>query len=109
MTPLSIALMLLGRTGHPIEDFEERAEAFYRDTGVMAPGKSVPVAMGGQWTDEERHDKFDAWWLAKKQEVRAVWRELEASRCDSCAEWFPRAEVNTVSHRSLCRGCEERE
>jgi hypothetical protein len=27
----------------------------------MAPGKSVPLAMGEPWTDEERRKAWDAW------------------------------------------------
>ena len=35
--------------------YEEDSERFYAETGYMAPGKDVPMAMGGQDEDERRH------------------------------------------------------
>ena len=40
------------------EWFEEVAEEFYRKTGMMAPGKDQPAAMGGHPTLEERQEAF---------------------------------------------------
>jgi Uma2 family endonuclease len=45
--------------------FERLAEAFREDTGFMAPGKSIPDAMG--FTDEK--GRWDAWelWLRSER------------------------------------------
>ena len=42
--------------------FEAHAEAFYRETGIMAPGKSVPLEMSTSQPDyETRHIKYAEW------------------------------------------------
>ena len=51
----------------PNETFEDIADWFYTDTGIMRPGKSQPMEMCGS-SDEERHDAFRKW----AQEKRAV-------------------------------------
>lgn len=43
------------------ERFEESSERFYRMTGYIAPGRSVPAAMAGAFTDEERGAAWDEW------------------------------------------------
>jgi hypothetical protein len=40
--------------------YEADAEAFYRETGFMAPGKDVPMAMGGQ-DEGERRAAYEQW------------------------------------------------
>jgi len=48
--------------GHLVHElFEYRELDFYRETGIMAPGKSVPLEMGGRWTDEERATAWKEW------------------------------------------------
>ena len=49
------------------ETFEDIADWFYTDTGIMRPGKDAPQEMCGR-SDEERHDAFHKW----AQEKRAV-------------------------------------
>jgi hypothetical protein len=44
-----------------LERFERDAEAFHRETGMLAPGKDQPAAMNGSPTDEERMDAWTAW------------------------------------------------
>jgi hypothetical protein len=44
-----------------LERFERDAAAFHRDTGLLAPGKDQPAAMGGHPTDEERMAAWTAW------------------------------------------------
>jgi hypothetical protein len=44
--------------------FEEIAQAFLEETGMLAPGKDQPAAMGGSPTLEERGKAYSAW-LAK--------------------------------------------
>jgi hypothetical protein len=41
--------------------YEADAEAFYRETGFMSPGKDVPMAMGGQ--DEARRRAAYKQWV----------------------------------------------
>jgi len=53
--------------------YERHAEAFYRETGLMAPGKSVPAEMG--WQDEERRHR--EWKL---------WGEKQEPDCEYCKE-----------------------
>jgi len=40
---LDAMVMLCGRSGDALTDFEEQAEAFYRATGKLRPGKDAPV------------------------------------------------------------------
>jgi hypothetical protein len=54
-----------------VERFERLAAAFYRDTGVMMPGKDAPAA-GGQPDIEERRKKYDAWIDAKIERARSA-------------------------------------
>ena len=39
------------------ELYEEKAAKFYKDTGVMAPGKD-----GGMYPQHTHDDRFDCWW-----------------------------------------------
>jgi len=47
------------------QEFEALADAFYRETGLLAPGKSVPAAMAGDV--EDRHARWEAW-LKEREE-----------------------------------------
>ena len=40
--------------------FEQDADEFYRATGFMAPGRSVPAAMGG-YDEDQRQAEWDRW------------------------------------------------
>lgn len=53
------------------ERFERNAERFYRETGYMAPGKSMPLEMGGMFTDEERGIAWDTW----NELIRERWKQ----------------------------------
>jgi hypothetical protein len=68
----------------PTERYERLAVEFYEATHIMAPGKSVPAAMGCQWTDEFRRSEWDKWLAARptqaEEACRATWRR--------CAEDF---------------------
>lgn len=44
-----------------LEEYEERAERFHKETGMLAPGKDQPAAMGGYPTLEEREAAWRAW------------------------------------------------
>ena len=54
-----------------VERFERLAAAFYRDTGVMMPGKDTPAA-GDQPDIEESRKKYDAWIDAKVAAARSA-------------------------------------
>ena len=43
------------------EDFERLAAEFYAETGVMAPGKDVPAAMGDYSTRDLREQLWNLW------------------------------------------------
>lgn len=46
----------------PVEAYDALAEQFYRETGYMAPGKSVPMAMApGEAWERERAPAWDRW------------------------------------------------
>lgn len=53
------AMLRRHRLGYT-ERFEEDAERFYRETGMLAPGKSVPLAMAGAWDDDDRSTAWNA-------------------------------------------------
>jgi hypothetical protein len=57
------------------EKFDHWAEIFRRETGLMRPGKSVPLAMGGQ-DEEERHARYRKW---VEQRATALFRRVDAA------------------------------
>jgi len=44
-----------------IKKFEEKAERFYKETGYLAPGKSVAPAMASCSYEEERQEAWKKW------------------------------------------------
>lgn len=54
------------------ERFEHDAERFYRETGLLAPGKSVPAEMWTEDIDHRRHTEWDAF----QHKLRHEWIEL---------------------------------
>lgn len=54
-----------------VDRFERLAEAFYRDTGLLAPGKDAPAA-GGQPDDDVRRERYDAWIDARLSAARSA-------------------------------------
>jgi hypothetical protein len=66
----------LWRADHALEAFEEQAETFYRETGIMAPGKSEPIEWGNRWTDDERRTAWSEWTIKRKAEQVELWRAL---------------------------------
>lgn len=54
-----------------VDRFERLAEAFYRDTSILAPGKDAPAA-GGQPDDDVRRERYDAWIDAKVIAARSA-------------------------------------
>ena len=78
ITALDSLVMLFGRTGNALEDFEEQAAAFQRDTGFMRPGKDMAAASGGEADREVRHTRFNAWVQSKIEAAREALAEVGA-------------------------------
>ena len=45
-------------------EYDFLADAFYRETGIMAPGKDVAPAMCGGANDEQRETQWHAWLMS---------------------------------------------
>lgn len=74
----------------PTEQFEQLADAFFRETGMMAPGKDQPGELGGpsygvrwaeymNWLERRRYDGL----------LEQCERQGEVERCTSCGEPQP--------------------
>jgi hypothetical protein len=62
----------------PSAAFEQIAEQFYRETGFIAPGKSVPMEMASTQQDERRQQRYNEWHL-QRRELRSA-EEDQAAR-----------------------------
>jgi hypothetical protein len=60
------------------ERYEADSEAFYAATGYMAPGKDVPMAMGGQ-NEQERRAAHEAWIAGRNMEQQYAIRDAAAA------------------------------
>ena len=60
------------------ERYEADSEAFYAQTGYMAPGKDVPMAMGGQ-DEAERRAAWDAWVAERNSDQKRMFLEAAAA------------------------------
>lgn len=65
-------VLVCGRTGDSMEDFEEQAEAFHRETGFMRLGKDKSAAYGGEDDHVVRRAKYIEWVRSKLAAGRAV-------------------------------------
>lgn len=65
-------VLVCGRTGDSLEDFEEQAEAFHRETGFMRPGKDMSFAGGGEDDQDVRRAKYIEWVTSKLAAGRAA-------------------------------------
>lgn len=72
-------VLVCGRTGDAYCDFEEQAEAFYRETMCMRPGKSVPMEMARD-DEDERRAKYSAWVKTKLDAGRTALASTEAMK-----------------------------
>lgn len=61
------------------ESFERLAAEFYRETGILAPGKDQPAAMGGHLSDEEREKAWRMWIASRAALVIDVMQALRDS------------------------------
>mgnify|MGYP000890653391 CR=1 FL=1 len=74
------------------ERYEQDAEAFYAATGYMAPGKDVPMAMGGQ-NEAERRAAHEAWVVGRNRSQQQAIQEA----ADALAALPPPADMNTAA------------
>ena len=65
-------VLVCGRTGDAFYDFEEQAEAFQRETGMMRPGKDMPMDGSGEDNTEKRRARYSEWVASKIEAGRAV-------------------------------------
>lgn len=63
-------VLVCGSTGDSLEDFEEQAAAFRRETGYTRPGKDMPAASGGEDDRELRRERYAEWVATKVQAAR---------------------------------------
>lgn len=63
-------VLVCGRTGNSLDDFEEQAAAFRRETGVTRPGKDIPAASGEDDSHENRRAAYSAWVMSKVEAAR---------------------------------------
>ncbi len=58
-------------TAEPAESFEDLAQEFFGETGVIAPGIEIPAALGEPWTEDERWQSWRAWLERRKMGGKA--------------------------------------
>jgi hypothetical protein len=51
--------------------FEDIADWFHRETGMLRPGCDVPIYMGSPHTEDERRNRFVLWCAGKQLGIRA--------------------------------------
>ena len=85
------------------ERFEERAERFYQDTHVMAPGKDE-AALGNHTPYETKIALWDLW-CKKETEHDALTREVERLK-QSNASWMRRVSELKNSSEAYSEKCD---
>ena len=60
----------------PLSRFEELAELFCRDTGMLAPGKDEPMEMPSFVSDEEKRERWKSWMRERFERLHAQCMEL---------------------------------
>lgn len=69
--------------------FERIADEFYRATGLLRPGKSAPMEMGGAEHDELRRTTWNAWTALRSAAVTEAMRAALAPRGGKKTEGTP--------------------
>jgi hypothetical protein len=54
-----------------VEQFQDIAEWFHAETGMMRPGRDVPIYMNSPHTEDERRNRFVLWCAGKQMGIRA--------------------------------------
>lgn len=62
-------------TADPTLAVDTAAEQFYRETGFIAPGKSVPLEMAATQPDDARQRAYETWHLERRAQRHATIRE----------------------------------
>ena len=89
------------------ERYEQDAEAFYAATGYMAPGKDVPMAMGGQ-NEAERRAAHEAWVVGRnRSQQQAIQEAADALSALPPPAETPDAPQAEAEHAPLCDDCGE--
>ena len=65
-------VMVCGRTGDSLEDFEEQAALFYKETRMMRPGKDIGALSDDRTTHNERREAYNAWVEGKINAARVA-------------------------------------
>lgn len=90
------------------ERFEKQAEEFYRYTGYMAPGKSVPFEMASTSNEEQRTAAWDAWQVARQQRFRDDILAAATALDQHAAHTRWNVETQDDGTLRLCRGNHDR-
>lgn len=80
----------------PTQAVDTAAEHFYRETGFMAPGKSVPLEMCREGYDDDRRRAYEAWHRERRALRHATIREA----ADLLAGDAPEPERTTTKDNS---------
>lgn len=79
-------VLVCGRTGNSLEDFEDQAATFQAETGFMRPGKDMPMDSSGEDNSEVRRAKYSAWVQSKIENGRAALAGLQPEM--GSFEWY---------------------
>lgn len=95
---LALAVRWMGDPSDPLGTFEDIGDWFYRDTGLLRPGKSEPLECGDR--SEERAAAWKEWTTKKRDHVRATC----LSALGETPETWRRNEGWNVKHKLLRAG-----
>jgi hypothetical protein len=62
---------------NPTEAFEQMAARFYRDTGLLAPGKSLPLEASAIEDAAMRLQRYNEWVIEQRRARHLMLREIE--------------------------------
>jgi hypothetical protein len=86
---LNDLVLLCGRSGSSLEDFEEQAEVYQKETGHMRPGKDRPMTSDYRDDDpESARLRYAAWVQSKIKDARHV-----------LGDFIPEEGINCGSYR----------
>jgi hypothetical protein len=83
----------------PTAAYEKLADAFYRETGFIVPGKSLPTEMESVDHDARRRQRYQEWTDARKAERRQMFSEVLQALAQLAQEQHARHEVE---HECSC-------
>lgn len=87
------------------ERYDRVTDKFHEETGVMAPGRSIPLeAQASQPSHAERHDLYEAWCAERVEQAREaleVLGSLLRSVDSLIAHYDEDEELNRVTHKHV--------